>query len=101
MADGEVGMIEIVRLVAGHADPGHHRSGSDVSDRRHGDDLGQPERLEAVLERGPGGLGRMATPPRGRDEPPPDLRYGEPGQPSDSGEAEERRVVASFDRPQA
>ena len=53
-------MVEIVVRCAGHAEALHDPARALVGGNRHGDDFLQLELTKAVIECGPGGLGRVA-----------------------------------------
>lgn len=104
MADGDAWVLEVVGRVVAHPEPLHDPPRRFVAGRGEGDDLVQTELLEAVRNRGPARLGRVAAAPVLAGEPPPDLHGGREvfleARPGEPDEADEARPVRDLDRPQ-
>jgi len=66
-------VVEIVLRSARHALTLPDAARAPIGGHRQSDDLLQPELAEAVIERRPGGLGRVALTPIAAGEPPGDL----------------------------
>src|SRR5262245_7089884 len=76
MARREARVVEVAGGVALQADPLHHRARAPVPRHREGDDLVEPESLEAEGERRARGLGGVAPSPVLAREAPADLDRG-------------------------
>ena len=63
MAFRDAREVEILGVVAGHADLLHHPLRAEVRCRSRGEDLIEAELAEAEIEGGPGALGRIAPAP--------------------------------------
>src|SRR3954464_5773602 len=70
---GDARVVEVLVRRVLEADPAHHGARRLVGDRGERDDLVQAEGREAVLENGPGRLGRVAVSPGTPPQPPADL----------------------------
>ena len=63
-------MIEIISRSVGHSEALHDATRALISRNRQGDDLAQADLAKAVIERGFGGLGRVASAPIGARKTP-------------------------------
>ena len=70
MVGRQAGVEEIAGGIVAHAEPFHDGARPAVAAGREGDDLGAPERAEAVGERAPRRLGGVAAAPRFERQPP-------------------------------
>src|SRR5438132_7636076 len=97
-------MLEVVGRIVAHAEPLHHSPGRRVEVRRERHDLLQAELIEAVAERRPARLGRIAVAPMLAPQPPADLDGGSEvlleARPCEPHEADEARAPHNLDRPQ-
>src|SRR5215472_4467255 len=73
VALGNPGKVEILGVVAGHAELLHHPLRAEVRRRGIGEDLVEAERAETEIEGGPGAFGRIAPTPMRPGQPPADL----------------------------
>ena len=73
MAFRDAREVEILGVVAGHADLLHHPLRAEVRCRSIGEDLVEAELAEAEIEGGQGALGCIAPAPMCSGKPPADL----------------------------
>src|SRR5262245_54673099 len=93
-------VIEIVAGVPAHPDFLHDAARSSVLDRRDGDDLREPNLLEAKRERGAGAFRRVPAAPVVGPEPPPDLGGRKEWQCRQANKPGECRDPGDLDRPE-